>query len=121
MSDVSQHWNPYTIPPTPNVGANQRYSLTCGPGAVSTKNPSQFLEWFEIKLPEGSKFGDLLQWDPSAGDGGAWVVLDAPGDEGSIIYWTGSAWSFVTPPSDDTLHVLTIQNGNLAWTATESC
>ena len=38
----AKNWNPYTIPATPDGG---RYFLSCRPDALSTKNPSQFLEW----------------------------------------------------------------------------
>lgn len=40
---------------------------------------------------------------------------------GQILYWTGDAWQFLDPPSGSTLNVLTIQNGNLSWTATQDC
>lgn len=50
-------------------------------------------------LPNGSTVGDLLYWN-----GSRWTVLPAP-----------------TLPSSATLSVLTIQNGTLAWTATEDC
>lgn len=40
---------------------------------------------------------------------------------GDLLYWTGSKWEVLAAPSSTTLQVLTIQNGNLAWTATEDC
>lgn len=40
---------------------------------------------------------------------------------GDILYWDGTQWVTLTPPSSSNLHVLTITNGNLAWTATEAC
>lgn len=97
------NWNPYTIPATPTIpsGNSDVYSLSCEEGADGTKNPSQFLKWKKTNLPRGSSKGDLLYWDPEAGEEGAWVVLAAP--------------------SGSTLNVLTIQNGNLSWTATQDC
>lgn len=49
-------WSPFKIPPTPTITDDSVYSLTCAAGAVSTKNPSQFLRWSKIKsgLPEGA-------------------------------------------------------------------
>jgi hypothetical protein len=53
------------------------------------------------RLPDGATKGDLLYWDPEQEGDGAWVVLPAP--------------------SSTALRVLTLQNGTLAWTATEEC
>jgi hypothetical protein len=97
---MSASWHPYTIPSTPNVGAGGKYALSAKAGATSGTNPSKFLEWKEI-LPKGSTKGDILYWDPAAGDGGDWVVLAAPSGSG--------------------LKVLTATGGNLAWNDTEDC
>ncbi len=99
-SSTSAPWVPFTIPETPNVGPDDNYALFAKQGAVSGKNPSQFLEWKEVEaagLPDGSSMGDLLKWDPSAGDDGAWVVLNSPNaspdepqylkHDGSDAYW----------------------------------
>lgn len=117
------HWSPFTIPPTPTIqsGSTDNYSLSCDAGADGTKNPSQFLKWKKTNLPRGSSKGDLLQWDPESGEEGAWIILAVPEDNGSMLYWTGNAWQFLEPPSGSTLNVLTIQNGNLSWTATQDC
>lgn len=40
---------------------------------------------------------------------------------GDILYWDGTQWVTLSPPSSSTMHVLTITSGNLAWTATVSC
>lgn len=120
MFNNTPNWTPYVIPPCPDVSGDDIFSLSCEEGASSDKNPSKFLKW-KRGLPKGQKSGDLLQWDPSAGDGGGWIVLAVPSYEGSIIYWNGSAWQFLTPPSGNVLHVLGIQGGTLAWTATEDC
>ena len=121
MFNNAPNWTPYKIPPTPTITNNDVYSLTCSDGAIDSKNPSQFLQWRKVSLPEGDNKGDLLQWDPAAGYNGAWVVLAAPSNEGSIIYWDGSDWQFLNPPSGNALHVLGIRNRTLAWTATEDC
>jgi hypothetical protein len=54
-----------------------------------------------VTVPPGINKGDLLYWDPQQGEEGAWVVLPAP--------------------SDNSLRVLTLESGVLAWTATEEC
>jgi hypothetical protein len=59
------------------------------------------LFWGPVALPRGANKGDLLYWDPAAGEGGAWVVLSAPSGEG--------------------LKVLTFDGGNLAWASTQDC
>jgi hypothetical protein len=58
------------------------------------------LEW-TFGLPKGENLGDMLYWDPEAGDEGEWVILSAPEEDG--------------------LKVLTINSGVLAWTNTEDC
>lgn len=126
-SNTSAPWVPYKIPPTPSTDVGQKYFLAAAAGAVSNKNPSQFLEWREIGFPKGSTKGDLLYWDPAAnsggndGGGGAWAILAAPSDNGSILYWNNNNWNFLVPPSSSGLKVLTATGGNLAWTETEDC
>jgi hypothetical protein len=117
----NRNWTPFILPAT--IGGEKTKALTIPEGSPSGENPSRYLQWkvIEANLPEGSNIGDLLYWNPSAGDNGAWVVLAAPSNGGSIIYWDGAAWQFLTPPSGTTLHVLGIQSGTLAWTATEDC
>lgn len=95
------NWFPYTIPPTPTRSPNDFYALTFSEDATPLKNPSQFLNWKKVNLPNGVNLGDILYWNPSSGEGGEWVVLPAP--------------------SSSDLRVLTIQNNNLAWTETEDC
>jgi len=100
-SNISTGWTPFKIPATPTITNDDLYSLTCSNGADSSKNPSQFLQWRKVGLPEGDNKGDLLYWDPAAGEGGTWVVLSAPSGSG--------------------LKVLTANGGTLIWTATEDC
>jgi hypothetical protein len=63
-NNASTNWVPYTIPPTPNVGSKSYggdiktgdpYVLSPSTGAVSTKNPSEFLEWSQLPI------NDILQ------------------------------------------------------------
>lgn len=79
-SNISTPWVPYKIPPCPVPDTGKTYALSFSDNAVPSKNPSQFLQWKEIEanLPEGTNKGDILYWDPAAGDDGAWVVLTAP-------------------------------------------
>lgn len=102
-SNTSSGWVPYKIPPCPIPVSGKQYALSFSENAVPTKNPSQFLEWQEVEaaLPDGTNNGDILYWNPAAGDGGAWAVLAAPSGSG--------------------LRVLTISGGNLAWTNTQDC
>jgi hypothetical protein len=102
-SEIKELWIPYKIPRTPDITNNDVYSLTCSNGANSNKNPSQFLQWKQVSLPQGTNLGDMLYWDPSAGEDneGAWVVLESPSGSG--------------------LKVLTIQNRQLSWNDTEDC
>jgi len=37
------------------------------------------------------------------------------------MFWSGTAWQALPAPQDNTLRVLAIQNGTLAWTATQDC
>ena len=98
----------------------------------------------DSELPDGSHWGDLLYWDPTAtGDGGAWVVLDTsscyegsllsfgedawsfihPQDKpfGSIMYYDEDAWAFIEPPLGDGKFVLSIEGGVLSWMPTQDC
>lgn len=87
----------------------------------SLTHNGQSLFWAK-GLPRGTAKGQMLYWDPEAEEeGGAWVVLNAPTEQGSIMYWDGEVWQFIQPPSSSTLHVLTVQDSNLSWTATEDC
>jgi hypothetical protein len=61
------------------------------------------LSWGPAELPEGENLGDLLYWNPAAGDEGEWDILSAPTNNGAIIYWVnGSGWNFINPPSGGT-------------------
>jgi hypothetical protein len=40
---------------------------------------------------------------------------------GDLLYWNGERWLVLPAVVSATLHVLTIQGGTLAWTATEEC
>jgi len=57
-------------------------------------------------LPNGENLGDILYWDPEAGNNGA------------------GAWRRHLAPlvdNDNKFYVLTIQNGVLIWLETEDC
>jgi hypothetical protein len=99
--NTSSPWVPYKIPPTPIPESGKTYALSFSDNAVPAKNPSQFLQWKEVGLPDGTNKGDIIYWDPNSGEDGEWVVLSAP--------------------SSDSLRVLTIKNNTLAWTETEEC
>jgi len=49
------------------------------------------------------------------------TVLPEDADDGALLYWDGSAWAALSPPTASGLHVLTVSGGELAWTATEAC
>lgn len=103
-SNTGAGWIPYIIPPCPSVPPNDLYALSFeNENAVPTKNPSQFLRWKQVSLPQGTNLGDMLYWDPSAGaeNEGAWVVLPSPSGGG--------------------LKVLTIEGRQLSWKDTEDC
>ena len=109
----------------PNVGPIGSWVVLDAPQDVSESN-KKVLEFgdeigWKDGLPVGTSKGDLLYWDPSAGENGKWAVLSAPTQEGSIIYWDGEEWKFLQPPTGTVLHALTIQSGNIAWTETEDC
>jgi hypothetical protein len=67
-------------------------------------------------LPEGEAVGNILYWN-----GVAWVVTAQPRNRGDLMFWSGTAWQALPAPQDNTLRVLAIQNGTLAWTATQDC
>jgi hypothetical protein len=94
-------WVPFTIPPCPTPVGGKQYALSFSGNAVPTKNPSQFLEWQEVdaNLLNGINKGDLLYWDPAAGDEGAWIVLAAP--------------------QNPETRILKIKDGELSWTDSE--
>ena len=48
-------------------------------------------------------------------------LLPEGSNTGDLLYWDGNKWAVLAATSSSTLHVLTIQNGSLAWTATEDC
>jgi hypothetical protein len=67
-------------------------------------------------LPRGEATGNILYWN-----GSAWVIAAEPQQNGDLLFWNGTVWQALPAPQDNTLRVLTIQNGTLAWTATEDC
>jgi hypothetical protein len=92
-------WVPFTIPQTPNVGPNDNYALFAKQGAVSGKNPSQFLEWQQT-IPNGTVLNQLLRWNPSAVPNGAWVRLNPPStQDASYLKHEGQnlSWDTVVP------------------------
>jgi hypothetical protein len=95
-------WFPYQIPPVPaGYDPNSDYGLSFNNSAVPNTNPTPYLEWKTFSLPSGNNKGDILYWDPSVEENGAWRVLSAP--------------------QNNQLRVLTIQSGNLEWIETEDC
>jgi hypothetical protein len=40
---------------------------------------------------------------------------------GDLLFWNGARWAKFAAPTGTDLHVLTITNGTLSWTATEDC
>ena len=48
-------------------------------------------------------------------------ILPNGTNRGDLLYWTGDKWDVLAAASGANLRVLTLQNGNLAWTATEDC
>jgi hypothetical protein len=72
--------------------------------------------------PDGSNLGDLLYWNPQAGEGGAWVVLNTSGaDRGTLLVWGGNTWQILNAPQGGDLHVLSVQNGYVSWAPTQDC
>jgi hypothetical protein len=66
-------------------------------------------------LPRGENAGNILYYS------GGWKITARPNSRGDLLFWDGSAWVVLPAASGPTLHVLTIQNGSLAWTPTEDC
>ena len=48
-------------------------------------------------------------------------LLPDGNNTGDLLYWNGTRWAVLDAPSSDTMHVLTITSGALAWTETEAC
>lgn len=48
-------------------------------------------------------------------------ILPEDADNGSLLYYDGSEWAALSPPTASGLHVLTVSGGTLSWTATEAC
>jgi len=102
-SNTGAPWIPYIIPPCPIVPPDKTYALSFTDDAVPTVNPSQFLIWKDVGLPKGLNLGDILYWDPNAGENneGAWVILP--------------------PPSGGQLHVLASNGQAPFWNQTVDC
>jgi hypothetical protein len=143
-------FTPYTIPRTPNIGADSKtnYFLSAKAGASSEENPSKFLEWKEQPILPTGEDNDMLKWS-----GEEWVTFSPSGsseephylnydgeelswspvdpfqngtNKGDILYWDPESgedgeWVIFSAPTGDGLKVLTIENGELAWTSTEDC
>jgi hypothetical protein len=56
-------------------------------------------------------------------DGGSDIFTSIPrgNNRGDLLYYNGQAWTVLPSVASSTLHVLTIQNEELAWTPTEAC
>lgn len=48
-------------------------------------------------------------------------IMPDGANTGDLLYWNGTRWAVLAAPSSDTMHVLTITSGALAWTETEAC
>jgi hypothetical protein len=48
-------------------------------------------------------------------------ILPNGTNKGDLLYWDGERWVVLVAPLSETLNVLTIQSGTLAWTATQDC
>jgi hypothetical protein len=48
-------------------------------------------------------------------------ILPEGNQRGDLLFWNGTAWQALPAPQDNTLRVLAIQNGTLAWTSTQDC
>jgi hypothetical protein len=96
-----------------------------GGGGSSTVNvypPPILQDLLDLLLPKGSNRGDLLYWDPQAGEDGAWVVLDTSGaNQGTLLVWGEDTWQILNAPQNGDLHVLSVQDGYISWTPTEDC
>lgn len=88
----------------------ERWILLNAPSFGSSENPSFLrftgtLNWGAgAALPDGENFGDLLQWDPSVGENGGWVVLSVPEaseENPKFLYWNGDSWNFVETKTFD--------------------
>jgi len=66
---------------------------------------NQDIEWREVDFPDGEELGQILYWDPTAGQNqeGAWVLTEAPQELGQFIYWNPDerTWKLIDAPSED--------------------
>jgi|LakMenEpi03Aug12_release.lakeMendotaPanAssembly.Ray.scaffolds.fasta_scaffold394501_2 hypothetical protein len=87
-------FTPYTIPRTPNIGADSKtnYFLSAKAGASSEENPSRFLEWKEQPILPTGEDNDMLKWS-----GEEWVAFSPSGssEEPHYLNYDGEelSWS----------------------------
>ena len=66
---------------------------------------NQIIDWKEADFPDGEELGQILYWDPTAGQNqeGAWVLTDAPQELGQFFYWdpTARTWVLIDAPSEN--------------------
>ena len=87
-----------------------------------TEEVAKLIEKIKSRMPNGNSRGDLLYWDPQAGEGGAWVVLNTSGaQKGSLLVWGEDTWQILNAPQGGDLHVLSVQNGEISWIQTQDC
>jgi len=59
---------------------------------------NQDIDWREVDFPDGEELGQLLYWDPTAGQNGegAWVLTEAPSENEPerFLYWNQSEYAF---------------------------
>jgi hypothetical protein len=68
----------------------------------------------KLKIDPGTEANQIYIWD------GSKITVIATPTEGSVLAFTGGAFSYVTAPSSGT-HVLGCVDGTIQWIATEEC
>jgi hypothetical protein len=82
-------WVPFTIPATPaSPESGKKYALSFSDNAVSSKNPSQFLQWKNVGIKDGNAVGD-------------------------VFYWNNEDWEILSPPPEES--VLSSSGGSPSW------
>jgi hypothetical protein len=84
-------WVPFTIPATPaSPESGKKYALSFSDNAVSSKNPSQFLQWKNVGIKDGNAVGDVFYWNNED-----WEILSPPSEE-SVLSSSGGSPSWYT-------------------------
>ena len=69
----------------------------------------------KLKIDAGTEANQLYIWD-----GNKITVINATPTEGSVLVFTGGAFSYAQAPSSGT-HVLGAKDGTIQWIETEEC